>query len=314
MQKVTGKPPRSLAASPWLKSLQSNRQLYLMLVLPVAFIILFRYVPLLGLSMAFLDYNPVKGFRNSEFIGLAVFKEVFRQQEFYRVLRNTFVLNGLDLLTGFPAPIILAVLLNELRARRFKRTAQTILYIPHFLSWVIIAGIMYQLLAPYSGLINRWLAGAGLKPIPFLNDKYLWIVSYNLIGIWQNMGWGSIIYLAAITVINPEIYEAATIDGAGRFRRIIHVTLPGISATIVIMLIIQLGRLPSIGFERPFALFNPMVMDTADVIISYVYRVGLRAFRYNVATAVGLFQSLVGIVLVVAADRVAKRFTGSGLF
>jgi putative aldouronate transport system permease protein len=305
---------RPVRVLPTLKSFRLNGQLYLMLIPPLAFIILFRYGPLLGLRMAFLDFNPVKGLANSEFIGLAVFREVFRQPAFYRVLRNTFMLNGLDLLTGFPTPIIIAILLNEIRTRWFKRAAQSILYVPHFLSWVIIAGIMYQLLSPYSGLVNRWLIGMGLKAIPFLNDKYLWVVSYNLIGVWQNMGWGTIIYLAAITAINPEIYEAATIDGAGRLRKIAHVTLPGISPTIVIMLIMQLGRLLSIGFERPYTLYNPVVMDTADVISTYVYRIGLLAFRYNVATAVGLFQSVVAMVLVVAADRTAKRFSGSGLF
>jgi putative aldouronate transport system permease protein len=303
----------AFAISP-LKSLKLYRELYLMLVPPLAFLVLFRYLPLLGLRMAFLDYNPVKGLRGSEFVGLAVFREVFRQPDFYRVIRNTFILNGLDLLTGFPTPIVLALLLNELRTQWFKRAAQTILYVPHFLSWVIISGIMYQLLAPVSGLVNIWLLGAGFKAIPFLNDKILWVFSYNLIGVWQNMGWGTIIYLAAISSINPEIYEAATIDGAGRLRKVLHVTLPGIVPTIVIMLIMQLGRMLSIGFERPYTLYNPVVMETADVISTYVYRIGLRAFRYNVATAVGLFQSAVAMVLVVVSDRAAKRISGSGLF
>lgn len=294
--------------------MRKNWQLYVMLSLPVAYIFLFRYVPLNGLRMAFMDYNPIKGFKNSEYIGLSVFKEIFRQKEFFRVVRNTFVLNGLDLLTGFPAPIILALLLNELKMHKFKRFAQTVLYIPHFLSWVIIAGLMYQLLSPYSGLINVWIINMGGKPIPFLNDKILWVVSYNLIGIWQNVGWGTIIYLAAISGINPELYEAAIIDGAGRMGQIRHVTLPGISPTIVIMLIMQLGRILTISFERPYALYNPMVMETADVISTYVYRIGLRSFRYNIATAVGLFQSVVALVLVFAADKAAKKFSGSGLF
>jgi putative aldouronate transport system permease protein len=314
MQKTAPPSARLHPSLPTLRSLSANRQLYLMLLLPLAFIVIFRYVPLLGLRMAFLDYNPVKGFKNSDFVGLAVFQDVFRQRDFYRVLRNTLVLNGLDLVTGFPAPVILALLLNELRIQWFKRAAQTIIYVPHFLSWVIIAGIMYQLLSPVSGLVNIGLIRAGLRAVPFLNDKYMWVVSYNLIGVWQSIGWGTIIYLAAITGINPEIYEAATIDGAGRLRKVIHVTLPGITPTIVIMLIMQVGRLLSIGFERPYALYNPMVMETADVISTYVYRIGLRAFRYNVATAVGLFQSVAALVLVVAADRAAKRATGSGLF
>lgn len=304
---------RAVAGKPLWFFLKRDWVLYAMLVFPLAQIILFKYVPLYGLQIAFKDYNIIKGFFGSPWVGFDIFEQIFGMKEFYRVLRNTLVLNGLDLVLGFPAPVILALLLNELRVRWFKRTAQTILYVPHFLSWVIISGIMYQLLSPQSGLLNIMISNMGGKPIPFLTDKYVWVLSYSLIGVWQSIGWGTIIYLAAITGINAELYEAATVDGAGRFRKMWHVTFPGIKPTIIIMLIMSVGRIISIGFERPYALYNPMVMETADVISTYVYRVGLRAMKYNVATAVGLFQSVVALILVLATDFAAKRSGEQGL-
>jgi putative aldouronate transport system permease protein len=311
---VTSVPKRQVSPhkKPALAFLRRDWMLYLMLALPLAHVLLFRYVPLYGLQIAFMDFNVIKMY-NSPWVGFDVFQQVFAMKDFYRVLRNTLVLNGLDLLLGFPSPVILALLLNELRVKWFKRTAQTILYIPHFLSWVIISGIMYQLLAPQSGLVNVLILQGGGTPIPFLTDKYYWMVTYGVIGVWQNVGWGTIIYLAAITGINAELYEAATVDGAGRFRKMWHVTLPGIRPTIIIMLILSVGRIISIGFERPYALYNPMVLETADVISTFVYRVGLRSMKYNVATAVGLFQSVISMILVLTTDLAAKRTGEQGL-
>jgi putative aldouronate transport system permease protein len=304
---------KMVAEKPLIHYLKRDWVLYAMLLLPLAHVILFKYVPLYSLQIAFKDYNIIKGFAGSPWVGFDIFEQILGMKDFYKVLRNTLVLNGLDLVLGFPAPVILAILLNELRVRWFKRTAQTILYVPHFLSWVIISGIMYQLLSPQSGLVNILIMNAGGQSIPFLTDKYFWVFSYSMIGVWQNMGWGTIIYLAAITGINAELYEAATVDGAGRFRKMWHVTLPGIKPTIVVMLIISVGRILSIGFERPYALYNPMVMETSDVISTYVYRVGLRAFKYNIATAVGLFQSIAALILVLVTDFAAKRSGEQGL-
>jgi ABC-type polysaccharide transport system, permease component len=291
--------------------------LYLMLAIPFLFVFVFKYVPMLGLIIAFKDYDPVSGgfsgILQSKWIGFDVFKEIFKMNDFYKVLRNTLLLNILDLVTGFPAPIILAIFLNELRMQRFKKISQTILYLPHFLSWVIISGIMYQLLSPNSGLINLLIMQAGGQPIPFVSEKWHWLATYNIVGVWQSAGWGTIIYLAAITGINTELYEAATVDGAGRVRKIWHITLPGIRSTIIVMLIMNLGKIMGISFERAYAMGNSMVMDFADVIATFVYRVGLQSVRFNVATAVGLFQSVIGLLLVIFTDFIAKKSGEQGI-
>ena len=293
--------------------LKRDWQLYLLILIPLALVIVFKFLPLAGLSIAFLDYKPIKGFAGSEFIGFNVFVKVFKSRDFYIALKNTLLLNILDLLVGFPAPVILAILLNEIRCKWFKRTTQTILYLPHFLSWVIIAGLAYQLFAPLSGYVNVLITRMGGNTIPFLTEKYHWVVMYVLIGVWQGMGWGTIIYLAAITGIDAELYEAATVDGAGRWRKIWNITLPCLKSTIIVMLIMSLGRIMGSSLERPYTLSNPMVTQFSDVIATYVYRVGLQNSQYNVATAVGFFQSLVGVVLVLIADRVAKLMGEDGI-
>lgn len=291
--------------------------LYLMLLIPFIFVFVFKYIPMLGLIISFKDYDPVSGgfsgIINSKWIGFDVFKEIFKMKDFYKVVGNTLLLNILDLVTGFPAPILLAIMLSELRLQKFKKASQTILYLPHFLSWVIISGIMYQLLSPNSGLVNLLIMQAGGQPIPFVSEKWHWLITYNLVGVWQSAGWGTIIYLAAITGINTELYEAATVDGAGRLRKIWHITLPGIRSTIIVMLIMNLGKIMGISFERAYAMGNSMVMDFADVIATFVYRVGLQSVRFNVATAVGLFQSAIGLLLVLLTDFIAKKSGEQGI-
>ena len=289
--------------------LKRDWQLYLLLLIPMLFIVIFKFLPMMGLSIAFLDYKPIKGFAGSEFIGFDVFKDIFTSKDFYKALKNTLVLNFLDLLIGFPAPIILAILLNEIRIKWFKKITQTVLYLPHFLSAVIVAGLCYQLFASHSGSINILLG----KNIPFLEEEYHWITTYVLSGVWQGMGWGTIIYLAAITGIDGSLYEAATVDGAGRWRKIWNITLPCIKGTIVVMLIMQLGRIMGSSFERPYTLSNPLVQNVSDVIATFVYREGLSNRHYNIATAVGLFQSLVGLVLVLASDKFAKVLGEDGI-
>jgi len=288
--------------------------LYLMLVLPIAYFLVFRYVPMYGVMIAFKDYNLFQGIFGSRWVGLDVFKEIFSTKEFYRAVKNTFLLNGLDLLVGFPAPLILAILLNELRSQTYKKIANTVLYIPHFLSWVIIGAIVIQLLSPKSGMVNSVIISLGGSPIPFLTNGPLWVVTYVLVGVWQNIGWGSIIFLAAISAINPELYEAAEMDGAGRFRRTWNVTLPCIRSCIVALLILSIGRVATIEFERPFLMGNQLVMQYQDVISTFVYRVGLQNAQFSVATAVGLFQSVVGLIFLLAAQFTADRFGERGIW
>lgn len=287
--------------------------LYLLLIVPMAFLYLFFYQPMYGLLMAFEDYHITGTVWNSKWVGLDVFKEIFAMKDFLIVLRNTLGLNILDLITGFPAPIILAIFLNELRSKWFKRTSQTLLYLPHFLSWVIISSIMYQLFSPQSGLVNIIIKQLGGSSVPFLTEPWHWVVTYNVIGVWQSAGWGTIIYLAAMAGINSELYEAAIADGAGRLRRIWHITLPGIKPTIIVLLIINLGRITGSSFDRNYNMMNPLVMDAANVISTYVYDVGLRALRFNIATAIGVFQSVVGFILVLITNYIAEKSGEQGI-
>jgi len=287
--------------------------LYLMLVLPLAYILTFKYGSMYGIQIAFKDYNMFEGMSKSPWNNFETFKEIFASQQFYQVVRNTLVLNGLDLIVGFPAPIILAILINELRFKRFKRVSQTILYLPHFLSWVIIGGIVAQLLAP-TGMLNSLITRSGGDVIPFLTNKFAWVGTYTLVGVWQSAGWGTILYLAAMTGIDKELYEAADIDGAGRLRKIWHVTLPGIKPTIAILLILQLGNIMAINFDRPFNLQNNLVMDYGDVISTYVYRVGIQSANFSIGAAVGLFQSVICLVFLLSSNFISKKMGEQGIW
>lgn len=297
-----------------LYDIKRDYRLYLLLLFPMLYYIIFKYIPMYGVIIAFKDYNLFQGILKSQWVGLQVFTEIFSSPEFYRALRNTLLLNLMDLFFSFPAPIFLAIILNEIRVTWFKRTAQTIFYLPYFLSWVIIGGIAYQLFSPTTGLVNVFLKSAGFPTIPFLTEKFNWIVSYLGIGIWQSAGWGTIIYLAAMTGINSELYEAAQVDGAGRLRQIWHITLPGIKPTIIILLILNLGRILASTFDRPFVIGNSFVMDYSDVISTYVYRVGIQSMRYSLATAVGLFQSLVGMIFLIISNYIANKSGEQGIW
>ncbi len=295
--------------------LRRDWQLYALLLLPIAAVIVFQYMAYPGMRIAFMNYKPARGFANSPWVGFDNFQKIMRDADFLRAIRNTLVFNFLDLALGFPAPIILALMLNEVRFKRFKKVSQTILYLPHFLSWVIIASVALSLFKPQTGLVNvlmvRW--GVIEKGIPFLSEKYNWAVSYLLIGVWQNMGWGTIIYLAAMSGINEELYEAADIDGASRLHKIWHVTLPGIRPTIVTLLIMNLGRVIGSNFERLDALGNVLVRDFQYQLSIYIYEKGISGGNFSRATAVGLFQSLTALLLVLASDRVAKGLGEDGL-
>jgi len=293
---------------------QRTWMLYAMLVLPMAFFLVFRYVPMTNIVIAFKDYNIFRGVWDSPWTGLKWFSQAFRSQDFYFALRNTVVLNVLDLLLGFPAPIILAILLNELTFKKYKKITQTIVYLPHFLSWIIVAGIASQLLAPSGGVVNIFLGKLGFGPIDFLMNNNLWVSTYIGLGVWKEMGWGTIIYLAAIAGINPELYEAAEVDGAGRWRKIWYVTLPGMRATIVVLLILNLGRILGIEFDRPYTLANPAVMQVADVISTLVYRVGIRSSQFSLTAAIGLFQSVICVIFLFGANALAKRAGERGIW
>ncbi|MNO17214.1 putative multiple-sugar transport system permease YteP [compost metagenome] len=297
----------------FLHNLKRDSLLYLLLLLPIAYILIFKYAPIYGLVMAFQDYNIFAGISGSEWVGLDVFRFIFQQDSFYRALKNTLVLNVLDLIAGFPAPIILAILLNEVRQEKFKKMTQTVLYLPHFLSWVIIGGMVY-LMFSNSGMVNNFLSGFGFEKIEFLSRKIPWLTTYISVGVWQNIGWGTIIYLAAITGINRELYEASDIDGCSRLRKMWHITLPGIKSTINILLILHIGRMVSIGFDRPFVMGNSLVSDYSDVISTFVYRVGISSGDFSQATAVGLFQSVVGLILLVSANFIARKLGEDGIW
>ncbi len=288
--------------------------LYTMLLLPMAFCLLFKYWPMTGLAMAFKNFKIVKGIWGSPWNGMDNFNYLFSRPESIGVILQTLKLNVLDLAIGFPMPILLAVMLNEVRSKSFKRITQTVIYLPHFLSWVIIASLFIAMLRTETGMLNVIAANMGGQKVPWLEDNFLWQIVYIFIGVWQSMGWGTIIYLAAITGISSELYEAATVDGAGRFAKIWHITLPGIRGTIVTLLIMNLGRILGSSFERVNSLSNPyVVLKSANVISTYIYRVGLANGKYHYATAMGLFQNVIGVLLILIADRVAKSMGASGL-
>ena len=292
-------------------------QLYVMLFLPLLYLLIFKYAPMIYVQIAFKKYSLVESVWKLPLAanhGFEYFIKAFGNNDFRYALRNTLTLNLLDLVFGFPAPIIFALILNELCFKRYKKVVQTVAYMPHFLSWVIIYSLALQLLAPNDGLVNMVLMKMGGSSIPFLNDAAHWIGSYIGFGIWQNFGWGSIVYLASIAGINPELYEAAAVDGAGRFRKMWHITLPGIKPTIVVLLIMNLGNILGGGFDRPFAFQNNLVMKVADVIATYVYRVGIKGLQFSLTTAVGLFQSVVGVFFLLMANFISRKLGERGIW
>ena len=290
------------------------RELYLMLILVIAYYLVFHYVPMYGAQIAFKDYKFNLGIIRSPWVGLEHFQYLFSLRSFKEIFRNTILISTYKLLFGFPAPIILAILLNELRIIPYKKAVQTISYLPHFLSWVILGAIFTQLLSPSTGAVNILLTKLGFEPIFFLGDKSWFRSVLVFTSVWKGVGWGSIIYLASIAGINPEIYEAAIVDGAGRMRRIWHVTLPGLTPVITILLIFAIGRLTLDDFDQIFNLYNPSVYSVGDVISTYTYRKGLIELQYSFSAAVGLFQNVISLALIVIVNWVTKRFNEYGIW
>ncbi len=287
--------------------------LYLLLILPIAFFIVFRYAPMSYILLAFKKNNilippwKVDWVKNN---GLDWFIKAFKDRSFINSLKNTVLLNVLDLVIGMPMPIIMALLLNELAFPKYKRVTQTILYLPHFLSWVIISSLTVRLFGTYDGLINKLLG----TEIPFISTEGNWRATYIVLGIWKECGWNTIIYLAALTGINPELYEAAEVDGASRWRKIWHITLPGIRSTIIVLLIMNLGRILGSEFDRPFTLSNKLVEGASKTISIYVYERGVKGGQYPLSTAVGLFQSVVCVIFLVISNTLAKKFGERGIW
>jgi len=296
-----------------VKDFRRNKYIYLMLLPVVGYYLLFHYVPMYGAQIAFKDFIPARGISGSPWIGLDNFRTFFEGIYFWRLLRNTVAINVLDILLGFPAPILLALLLNEITSDRFKRTVQTITYMPHFISLVVVVGMVLDFFAR-EGLINQVLGVVGIAPISFMQrpDLYWWI--YVGSGIWQSIGWGSIIYLAAIATIDPTLYEAAKVDGANRFKQIRHITLPGIMPTIIILLILRMGMMMNVGYEKTILLYNPLTYETADVISSYVYRKGILETNFGFSAAVGLFNSAINFALLLGANRLSRKYSESSLW
>ncbi len=315
---IEGYKPRRMAVTTAFKKYW---QLYLLLLLPVIYFIIFRYKPMEFIIVAFKDYKLNMNLWDMPWATtkkeVDIFKwfvKAFSDKNFHTALTNTITLNLLDLIIGFPAPIIFALVLNELTAKRYKKVVQTIAYMPHFLSWVIIYSIALQLLAPSSGLVNIVLNNMGIESVDFLGKADNWVWTYILFGVWQNFGWGSIVYLAAIAGINPELYEAAAVDGAGRFKKMWHITLPGIKSTIVVLLIMALGGILGGNFDRNFAMQNKLVLEKAEVISTFVYKRGIKSLQFSLTTAVGLFQSVVGVIFLLSANFLSRKLGERGLW
>lgn len=297
-----------------IKKIIKHRELFIMLIPSVLFYIFFMYKPMLGLQIAFKDYSLFKGVAASKWIGLEHFKTFLGSPYFVQTLKNTALINIFGLLFGFPIPIILALLLNEIRNQKFKRTIQTLTYLPHFVSIVVIAGIVVNFLAPSNGLINIIIEKLGGDKIYFLVKPEYFRTIFISMNIWKEAGFSAIVYIAALSAIDPQLYEAAYVDGANKFKRILHVTLPGIMPTITILLILKIGKMLTVGFEAIILLYQPVTYKTADVISTYVYRMGLINSQYDYATAVGLFNSVVSLLLVIFANKVSKKLSETSLW
>ncbi|MFN8495053.1 MAG: ABC transporter permease subunit [Caldilineaceae bacterium] len=295
------------------KDFRRNKTIYLMVAPVVVYYLIFQYGPMYGAQIAFRDFIPTKGIWGSEWIGLENFRDFFNGIYFWRLVRNTLAINVLDVIFGFPAPILLALMLNEVTSAWFKRTVQTITYMPYFISLVVLVGMVIDFCGR-DGVINNVLHLFGIGPIAFLQNPALYWPLYVGSGIWQSVGWGSIIYLAAIAGIDPTLYEAAKVDGAGRFRQIWSITLPCIAPTVIVLLILRIGAIMSVGSEKTILLYNPLVYDTADVISSYTYRKGILDADYGFSAAVGLFNSVINLVLLLTANWISRRRSESSLF
>lgn len=296
------------------KKLKDGKYLLLLALPTIICLALFYYLPMYGIIIAFMDYKPFRGFTGSEWVGFDNFIRFFNYKFFWRILKNTLFLSLTSLVCGFPAPIILALLLNEVTNTKFKKFVQTISYMPHFYSTVVVVGLFTMFLAPTGGLVTKFLTTIGIDNVNILADARYFRMLYVMSEIWQNVGWGAIIYLAALTNIDPQLYEAATVDGAGRLRCLWSITLPTIAPTIITMLLLSLGGLLNVGFERAFLFQKPTTYETSEIISTYVYKSGLQTSNFSYGTAVGLFNSVISLILLVMSNYIARRVSETSLW
>ena len=295
------------------KRLKENIPLLLMFIPVILYYLIFKYAPMGGLIIAFKDYNFFDGVFHSPWVGFENFHKLFSNENSLKIIRNTLLLSSLTIFVGFPFPILLAILLNEMRKMWFKKIVQTLVYLPYFYSWIIVGGIIFSIFGIEGSWLNHWITLFKGEPFPFLYDIKSWIAIFVGAGIWKDMGFNAIIYLAAITTIDPSLYESASMDGANKWKQIIHITLPGIAPTIILLFILSMGRVMEVGFDPIYVLQNAAVNDVSDVISTYIYRVGLQGAQFSLTTAMGMFESLVALTLLLSVNWIARRFK-NGLF
>ena len=286
---------------------RKNYDLYLLLIPGLLYLIIFKYVPMKGIVISFMDFDIFKGILGSPWVGFKQFSTLFSMPDFYRVFFNTLIISVYKIVFTFPIPIIVALLLNEIGSMIFKRVSQTVIYLPHFLSWVIVGGLFINILSPSDGIVNQIITGLGLKPVNFLMDNHFFRGVVVFTEGWKETGWSAIIYIAAIAGIEQDQYNAAVIDGAGKLQQIWYVTIPGIMSTIVLLFILRLGSIMDAGFEQVFVMYNPAVYDSGDIIGTFIYRIGISNMEYSFATAAGLFNSLIGFILLISGNFISKR-------
>lgn len=293
-----------------------NRSKYLLILfLPaLVYYIMFKYVPMFGILISFKDYNAFKGIWESDWAGIKYYRLFFESPDFLKLLRNTILLGVYKIIFGFPAPIILALLLNEVRIQVVKRVAQSISYLPHFISNVVVVSMMFLFLSPSNGIVNQVVEWFGYESINFMQDDNYFRSLYVISGIWQHVGWETIIYLAALSAIDPQLYEAARVDGANRWYQLRHITVPGISSAIIILFILNIGQVLDIGFEKVLLMLNPSIYNTADVLSTYVYRTGIQAMNYSYGTAIDLFTSFVNLAFILSANWISRKVSNTSLW
>ncbi|BFT72064.1 ABC transporter permease [Paenibacillus sp. P36] len=297
-----------------IRRIWKYKLLYVLLVPAFLWVLIFDYLPLYGVSIAFMDYNAIQGFSGSHWAGVKYFHLLFESEMFLNAFKNTLLISLYKMISGFLCPILLALALNEVRVAWFKKSLQTAVYLPRFVSWVVYGGIITLLLSPETGVINKIIAFFGGDPTYLLVEPAYFRTILVVTDAMKEMGWAAIIYIAAIAGLNPEVYEAAIMDGATRFQRIVHVTLPGITGTIIVIFILRVGYIMSAGLDQVINLYNPMVFEVGDILDTYIYRVGIEQFNLSLAAAADVIKGVIGLVLMVAANQMAKRFNDSGIF
>ncbi|OAS20490.1 ABC transporter permease [Paenibacillus oryzisoli] len=305
---------KSYREASFLTFVLKNRALYIMLLPGILFFLVFRYVPLIGSVIAFKDYNIFAGIWRSEWVGFQWFEHLFTYPQFSRLIKNTLLISLYQIVFAFPAPILIAVLMNELKSVLYKRTIQTVLYLPHFLSWAIIYGLAYMMFSEQAGMLNQLVQAWGGEKLQILQSQEYFRTLIVGAGVWKEMGWSAIIFLAALAGISPSLYEAAKIDGANRWKQFLHITLPGLLPAISILLLLKIGNIMDVGFEQVYVFLTPLTIPVGDVLDTYSYRMGIISGQYSLTTAIGIFKSVIGFVLLVLANKVSKSTTGEGLY